>query len=237
MASGSRNGMKFYLEGPDLVRVGVGKPATPRRRLPSPPRASKTRDRLAREKSLLRAATKVFSERGYEPATTREIAALAGCAEGLIHRYFNSKEGLLSALLIENGSTSGRQFREEVPESDNLEQEIHRTLAWQMGRFAKHRDYLRIAVPRALLDRTVARQLRSYCHGESVEAVAERLRSQQDKGRIGKAADPTSIARTLTALGFILGFMNPEICRFDKKEIQKMTKQIAHLLARGMQPE
>jgi AcrR family transcriptional regulator len=56
------------------------------------------RNRVVRERALLAAASKLFASRGYEATTTREIAARAGCAEGLIHRYFKSKAGLLLAI-------------------------------------------------------------------------------------------------------------------------------------------
>ena len=47
-----------------------------------------------REK-ILKAALKLFSERGYNGATTSEIAKEAGVAEGTIFRYFPTKKDLL----------------------------------------------------------------------------------------------------------------------------------------------
>ena len=57
------------------------------------------------------AALKLFASKGYEATTTREIATCAGCAEGLIHRYFRSKAGLLSALI-------GHRISKEVADLD-----------------------------------------------------------------------------------------------------------------------
>src|SRR5436309_15559789 len=62
------------------------------------PGSTRTRDRSAKQQALIVAALKLFAEKGYEVTTTREIAACAGCAEGLIHRYFGGKAGLLTAL-------------------------------------------------------------------------------------------------------------------------------------------
>ena len=50
--------------------------------------ASQTRAKIAA------AAVQVFAERGYEGATTRQIAAAAGVNQGLITYYFQSKERL-----------------------------------------------------------------------------------------------------------------------------------------------
>jgi AcrR family transcriptional regulator len=48
---------------------------------------------------LLGAARSVFAGKGYQAATTREIAARAGVAELTLFRHFTSKQGLFEALL------------------------------------------------------------------------------------------------------------------------------------------
>jgi TetR/AcrR family fatty acid metabolism transcriptional regulator len=52
-------------------------------------------DKAAR---ILRAATKVFSQKGYVQATISEIAKLAGVAEGTVYEYFKNKEDLLLSI-------------------------------------------------------------------------------------------------------------------------------------------
>lgn len=49
---------------------------------------------------ILEAALKVFSEKGFNGATTAEIAREAGIAEGTIFRHFRSKKDLLLALVV-----------------------------------------------------------------------------------------------------------------------------------------
>jgi AcrR family transcriptional regulator len=50
---------------------------------------------------LLEAAVVVFSEKGYARATTKEIAANAGVAEGTIYRHFSDKLELFRAAFAE----------------------------------------------------------------------------------------------------------------------------------------
>lgn len=51
-----------------------------------------------RRQCILEAAASVFARKGFEKATTREIAEAAGVSEGTIYNYFASKQQLLAAL-------------------------------------------------------------------------------------------------------------------------------------------
>lgn len=79
--------------------------------------------------SLLRreiedAAAKLFAAKGIDGATTREIAAAAGCSEGAIYRYWPSKEALARGLFmaahrriasdIRNCSATGSTIEEQA---------------------------------------------------------------------------------------------------------------------------
>jgi len=101
----------------------------------APPAAYKgKRNRAARVRSLTEAAGKLFASRGYDGTTTREIAALAGCAEGLIHRYFKGKEGLLLALIQDRGAQEVADLNEKLPLAPTIEEEIHQLVNWEVER-------------------------------------------------------------------------------------------------------
>jgi AcrR family transcriptional regulator len=61
---------------------------------------------------LLDAAVRVFSQRGYARATTREIAETAGVAEGTIYRHFADKQELFRSALAAAGPTALDEFVE-----------------------------------------------------------------------------------------------------------------------------
>jgi len=56
--------------------------------------------------ALIAAATELFADRGPSAVTVREIADAAQVNHGLVHHYFGSKDGLLSAVLDELGVQS-----------------------------------------------------------------------------------------------------------------------------------
>ncbi len=81
-----------------------GEPDGVARALARPPRARPAggRVRLARAQrvdDILVAALQEFTERGYEAAAMADIAARCGVVEGTVYKYFDSKRGLMLAVL------------------------------------------------------------------------------------------------------------------------------------------
>jgi AcrR family transcriptional regulator len=68
----------------------------------------------ARRRSILEAATLVFSRKGVESATMAEIARLAGISPGAIYRYFESKEALARGCMSENSFAVQSQWKSEA---------------------------------------------------------------------------------------------------------------------------
>lgn len=65
---------------------------------PTPDRTG-GRDREASKQALIAAATELLAERGPNDVSVREIAQRAGVNHGLVHHYFGSKTGLVTAVL------------------------------------------------------------------------------------------------------------------------------------------
>src|SRR6516225_634496 len=126
-----------------LAPARVSPAATPRRR---------KRNRVGKQRALINAALKLFAARGYDATTTREIAACAGCAEGLIHRYFNGKSGLLLALMSAHASQEVKDLSTSLPTGSTLEAEIQQIVNWEVDRMWKDRDMFRVTIPHAILD-------------------------------------------------------------------------------------
>jgi AcrR family transcriptional regulator len=56
-------------------------------------------DPAQRRRQILDAAARLFTERGYEPTSTGQIAEAAGVTRGLVHHYFGSKRDLYLAVV------------------------------------------------------------------------------------------------------------------------------------------
>jgi AcrR family transcriptional regulator len=90
---------------------------------------------------LLAAATTVFSQRGFARATTKEIAQVAGVAEGTIYRHFADKQDLFYAAFSAKRAIMADEFlrlpelagketiRENLRRFISVIEDIERTIA------------------------------------------------------------------------------------------------------------
>ncbi len=76
-------------------------------------RDSESRNR--RRGDIVRAAVKVFAERGYFAARMREVAEAAGVADGTVYLYFKGKEDLLASILEEHAEAFLVRARRDAP--------------------------------------------------------------------------------------------------------------------------
>jgi AcrR family transcriptional regulator len=197
------------------------------------PRSKRIRDRAAKQQALIIAALKLFASKGYDATTTREIAASAGCAEGLIHRYFAGKAGLLTALMEYRISKDVADLAQHVLPAHSLEDECLQLVNWAVEHMWSDREFLRVAVPRALLDASFGQVLRRVGPLQMARAMAARLKKFREC-RALPDADLDALAQFVTVMGFMFGFMRPAVLRQDRKTAANTATAIAKLLVRGL---
>src|SRR6266478_1381295 len=117
------------------------------------------RDSTAKRRALISAATELFARKGYAATTTSEIATRAGCAEGLIHRYFGAKSGLLLDILKALSSREDTSLLERSRPGDSLGEELRRLVQIQLDHLWKERDFLLISFSQAFIDPEVGTAL------------------------------------------------------------------------------
>jgi AcrR family transcriptional regulator len=193
------------------------------------------RDRAARERALILAATKLFASRGFEATTTRGIAAKAGCSEGLIHRYFNSKAGLLVALVRWHLASQVADLRGELPFAPTLEDEVLQLVDWEVERMWEDRDFLKVVIPRALVDPTLRELVTSAGPLRHARAIAERLKTFEDCRELPEE-EIEALAHFIKVTGFMFGFMRPAVLRQSRDRARRMATVIATILLRGFKP-
>jgi TetR/AcrR family transcriptional regulator, regulator of cefoperazone and chloramphenicol sensitivity len=211
----------------------------PQTRVPAPARLprltlpKRKRDRAGKQKALMLAALRLFATRGYEATTTREIAAAAGCAEGLIHRYFKGKAGLLPALVEYQFSQELTEMRHRPRSAGGLEEEFLQLVDWEIVHKWKNRDFLRVFISRALVDSSIASVLNRAVLSSRTRAVTARLKRYRQCAALPQE-DLEVLAQSVGMFGLVFGFMRPIVLGQDRARARKMAATLARVLIRGL---
>jgi AcrR family transcriptional regulator len=191
-------------------------------------------DKDQRRRCLIDAATHLFAEKGYDAATTREVAQRAGCSEGLIHRYFCGKHGLLLAILDAKAGRMMDSSAELLPAKRDLAEEIEQMLTVPLDEFWNEREFMRVSVSLAAIDPVVGKLIGDRVNGSRVAFMAERLRWHQQAGRIRPDVDISCVALAISGLNIAQGFFAPVAFGMDRGEISRCVRTTAEVIVRGI---
>ncbi|WP_186647855.1 TetR/AcrR family transcriptional regulator [Fluviispira vulneris] len=98
----------------------------------------------ARMLTILKVATDLFAQKGYELSTTKEISIHAKCSEGLIFKYFKNKTNLLSTLLEKGLSRVINKTPPHFQNQVNLENILSSYMRWTLDGFWEERKVFKI---------------------------------------------------------------------------------------------
>lgn len=149
-----------------------------------------------RRQKILDAAAGLFARKGYQGATTREIAEEAGINEALLFRHFPSKENLYWTLIEELCMARGRQQRvRKVLEKGGSDGEIFEAIAREfLSRTARDRELTRLLWFTALENHELSARFFSTFTAEIYEELAAHIRRRIRQGAFRKC-DPLLAAR------------------------------------------
>jgi AcrR family transcriptional regulator len=187
-----------------------------------------------RQRALIEAATAVFAEHGYDAATTREVAERAGCSEGLIHRYFGGKHGLLLSIMQSKAGGVLEDLRSGLPDRDTVEAEIEQILLWHLACLWDYSDFISVAVSRATIDPDIGRTVGESINQQRVSLILDRLRRYREAGRIRKDVDLEAVAEVVAGIGLMLGFFGQVVFGMDQDRVQHIAVESAAALSRGI---
>lgn len=97
------------------------------------------------------------------------------------------------------------------------------------------REFLKVAIPQALLDPHFGRVLRRVGPHQRAQLISGRLKKFSEC-RTLSPADFDALVQSVSVMGFMFGFMRPAVLRQDRKIARKTAVGIARLLIRGLRP-
>jgi len=182
---------------------------------------------------ILRAAIRVFAEKGYHTCRVQDVATEAGVAYGLVYHYFGSKEELLETIFrrtwsrmleaVQEVERSGAAAREQ------LVQVAHIVLsAWQADP-----DLVRVLVREVARSPQLQQEIDEIQHAF---AALERIVAQgQETGELRQDLNPRLAAWILYgALEEILTGWVYERLPAGEAEVEEAERAVADLLYSGL---
>jgi AcrR family transcriptional regulator len=158
----------------------------------------------ARRKQILEAATRVFAEKGFRRATTREVAREAGVSEGTIYNYFEDKDALLMAIMEVLNETErwAEDFQEVLVE--DFEGFVEAYLRRRMALIWENREVFRVVLSEMLVNAALRERYLREVVEPTMRIGEENLRTRIEQGT-ARATDAPLAMRI--GAGAVLGLL------------------------------
>lgn len=160
----------------------------------------------ARKNQILEAATTIFAEKGFQRATIKDIAKMAGIADGTIYNYFQNKTAILLGLLDRLNETEARAMHFEGTPDTTFQEFFGAYLKHRLEQFGPREIALfGIVISEVLVDAELREQYQTRIIQPTFALAEQAFQAMIDTGQI-PAMDVQISMRMITAtiLGLIL---------------------------------
>jgi AcrR family transcriptional regulator len=198
-------------------------------------RAEAARKRM--REALLRAATRVFANRGYRAASISDIIAAAGVARGTFYLYFRGKQDALFAViddLREQQKVFIASHAEQAPNVTAADLHVQMRqgfLAW-LRFYDERRDALKILVRESNLIDSKLERKRAEVRGAIIDNVSKRIRRLQNTGIYQRKLAPEIVGH------FFIGIVDEISLAYlqddSKPDLDLLAEQCATFALDGM---
>lgn len=150
----------------------------------------RARQKIARREQMLEAARVLFVANGYGKTSIEAIAEAAGVGVATVYTYFESKEGLTSALIHKD---IGQTLQEVADLQPSLPEDPPEAIILVLNIFKDFnkyitRDLLREFIIQAKVDGPVSEAL-AWGHQSQINTIAEILSRRKATGKIAATLD------------------------------------------------
>jgi AcrR family transcriptional regulator len=202
--------------------------------LVSEPRRDGVRDLVvrARREQIVEAATRVFAEKGFRRATTREVARAAGVSEGTIYNYFEDKDALLLAILDRLNETERRAADFEEGMAMDFRAFLEQYLRRRVSLIWENREVFRVVLSEILVNAELRERYLKHVVDPTMSIAEENFRSRMEQEEMRKMEAPLAMRFVAGAvLGvLVLGLLGDEEINSRWEEVPDV---LAELLIHG----
>lgn len=159
------------------------------------------REKLRQRQEMLAAALDLFSQKGYHNVSMNEIAEKAEFAIGTLYKFFQNKEDLYKALLLQQCDRFEDAFTQAISEPDDEIGKLRNYVRVRLERFRANLPIVRLFLAerkgvsfniKAGLDEEIRKRYHLF-----LEKIASIIETGINTNKFKRIADPFSLAAAL----------------------------------------
>jgi AcrR family transcriptional regulator len=181
----------------------------------------------ARREQIVEAATRVFAQKGFSRATTREVARSAGVSEGTIYNYFENKDALLLAILDRLNETERRAEDFEEGMAATFGEFLGEYLRRRMSMVWENREVFRVVLSEMLVNAELRELYLGQVVTPTMRIAEDDFRSRMKQGEV-RETDPALAMRSVA--GAVLGVL--VLGLLGDQEVVSRTDEVSEVLAK-----
>ncbi|MGB6014438.1 MAG: TetR/AcrR family transcriptional regulator [Nodosilinea sp.] len=156
------------------------------------------------ETKILQAALKLFAKRGYGATTTRELAQVAGVAEGTLFRHFENKKAILVAVASQGWVEILTDLLTELSEMGSYKA-IGQVMQRRMLNLQKNSALMRVCFMEAQFHPELREQIQTEVIGKMIDVAEAFFQTAMDRG-VYRPMNARMVARVFLGMFTVAGF-------------------------------
>ncbi|HCQ23142.1 MAG: TetR/AcrR family transcriptional regulator [Aphanizomenon sp.] len=183
---------------------------------------------------ILQAAQRLFAAKGFEGTTTRDLAQIAGVAEGTLFRHFANKKAILVEVATSGWVDILTDLLTELSEMGSYKA-VAQVMRRRMCNLQKNADIMRVCFMEVQFHPDLRDRIQTEIIEKMTEVAEAFFQTAMDKG-IYRQMDAKLGAKVFLGLFAIAGFsdhtlINPNA---SPQEMQKMAEGLADIFLNGV---
>jgi AcrR family transcriptional regulator len=182
---------------------------------------------------ILQAARKLFSQRGYDGTTTRDLAQAAGVAEGTIFRHFENKKTILVEVASQGWVELLTDLLTELSEMASYKA-IAQVMRRRMLHLRENGELLRVCFLEAQFHPDLREKIQTEVIVKMTDVAEAFFQTAMDQG-IYRKANPRVVAQVFLGMFTVAGFSEDSIAPHNSPAAMlEMAEGMADIFLNGV---
>jgi len=183
---------------------------------------------------ILQAAQRLFSHRGYDGTTTRDLARKAGVAEGTLFRHFENKKAILIEVATQGWVELLTELLTELSEMGSYDA-VGQIIQRRLLNLQANADVLRVCFMEVQFHPELRDRIQTEVISKMLSVAEAFFQTAMDRG-VYRPMDPKVVARVFLGMFAISGFSQTTILepQASPQVIKAMAEGITDIFLRGV---